>query len=192
MFLSSSKSKIMIDLQDNIQRVANSRNQFLQELLNLSHEQAQFKPSPDSWSICEITEHMVWAENIGINRMWRAVSGIKNHQPVWKGNPVHEQLTIEEIISKTWQTKEKVPDVAKPIWGGPIDYWVVALRGCQPVLEKFVKELEGLDPLEIIYPHPISGPLNIIQRIDFLGFHLDRHQQQILRVKANVNYPSAK
>lgn len=179
----------MHDLQTYLQRIAIARQQFIQEASNLSHAQVQFKPSPESWSICQITEHIVWAEQIGINRMWQAVNGAKNNLPVWQGEAIHHGLSIEEIIEKTWQTKEKVPEVAKPHWGGPIEYWIAGLKACQKVLDKLAVELEGFDPSQIIYPHPISGPMNLWQRLDFLRFHLDRHREQIMRVKRTKGFP---
>ena len=178
----------MSNLQSYIQQVAAARQQFLQEVADLSLAQAQFKPSPEAWSITEITEHIVLAERIGVNRMWQAVQGFKNNQPVWEGEPIHEGSSIEVVIDQTWQTKEKVPDVAKPRWGGPIAFWEASLEACQPVLEKLGKELEGLNLKQIIYPHPISGPLNIYQRLDFLRFHLERHREQIQRVKSTPGY----
>lgn len=180
----------MSTLNAYIENVSKARQQFIQEAFGLSHKQANFKPTPEAWSICQITEHIVWAEQIGINRMWQAVNGAKNNNPVWEGEAIHHGLSIEQIIESTWQAKEKVPEVAKPIWGGPIDFWISALAACQNVLEKLGDELEGLDPAQVIYPHPISGPLNLWQRLDFLRFHLERHHAQIKRVKAAVGYDS--
>jgi hypothetical protein len=46
--------------------------------------------------------------------------------------------------------------------------------------------MEGLDPEAIIYPHPISGPLNVKQRMEFLRFHMERHIHQIERIKKSM------
>ena len=63
-------------------------------------------------------------------------------------------------------------------------------RGAHPVLEQLADALRGVDLAEIIYPHPISGPLDAQQRREFLRFHLDRHRDQIIRVRSHAAFPS--
>jgi hypothetical protein len=135
---------------------------------------------------------MVWAEMGGINGMWKTLEGIKNNKPLWAGEAIHHGLPIEKIIEKTWKEKEQVPEIAKPRWGGPVAYWIAALHGCQHLLESLCLKLEGHDLEQIIYPHVISGPLNVIQRMEFLRFHLNRHQLQIENLKRHPDYPISK
>ncbi len=97
--------------------------------------------------------------------------------------------STEQIIEKTWQAKEKVPEIAKPRWGGPVEYWIAALRACQSLLDALNSALTGLDPEQVIYPHSISGPMNVTQRMEFLRFHLERHQRQIENIKAHPDFP---
>ena len=39
-----------------------------------------------------------------------------------KSLPVHQGLSIEEIMAKTWQLKKQVSEIAAPIWCGAINY----------------------------------------------------------------------
>ena len=39
--------------------------------------------------------------------------------------------------------------------------------------------------------YPISGPLDVRQRLEFLRFHLDRHRAQIEQVNAHLDFPQA-
>jgi DinB superfamily len=177
-------------LQHLILEVYNARQRFVHAVHGVTESQAAFKPDDDSWSLTDNVEHMVWAEMGGINGIWKTANSIRVGKPIWTGDAIHHGRTIEEIIQLTWQPKEKVPEVAKPRWGGPIEYWVLALRNCQPLLEQMGRGLEGLDLERVIYPHIISGPLNVIQRMQFLRFHLDRHKNQIERIKEHPNYPT--
>lgn len=179
----------MNDLEKLILQVEIARQQFISAASGLSPEQAYFKPSKEEWSVVENTEHMVWAEYGGINGIWRAIEGLKINKPAWEGVSSNQGLSIEEIIEKTWQKKEKVPESARPKWGGPIDFWIASLQNCQRLLESLSKALVGLDIENIIYPHPISGPLNVPQRMEFLRFHLERHQRQIENIKAHPDFP---
>ena len=172
-----------------LQSVEQARAAFLAETANLSLQQAQFKPSPEFWSITDITEHIVRAEQIGLAGMWKAILGKKNAQPIWEGDNPNLGLSIEEVVKQTWQEKEQVPEVARPVWGGALGFWRASLESCSLVLQQLMEELGEMSPEEIVYPHPISGPLNVIQRLEFLRFHLERHQAQIQRVKAHPDYP---
>lgn len=179
----------MKNLKPLLAEVSEARQHFIRAASGLTSEQSQFKPSPEVWSIVDNVEHMVWAEMGGINGIWRTLNGIRINKPVWAGEAIHDGLSIEEIIEKTWQAKEQVPETAKPRWGGPVEYWTAALAGCQNLLEALSRELEGYDPEKIIYPHIISGPLNVVQRMEFLRFHLNRHQRQIENIKMHPDFP---
>lgn len=171
--------------------VAQARQQFIQAASGLSNGQAQFKPSEAEWSVVDNVEHMVWAEMGGINGIWKTLEGIRSKKPIWQGEAIHHGLPIEAIIEKTWKEKEQVPEIAKPRWGGPVEYWIAALNNCQGLLELLSHELKGYDLEKVIYPHILSGPLNVIQRMEFLRFHLNRHQSQLERIKAHSGFPSA-
>lgn len=179
----------MADIQALIKQVDVARGEFIQAASGLTQEQSQFKSSPDVWSVAENAEHLVWAEMGGINGMWKTLNAVKQNKPLWTGEAVHHGLSIEAIIDKTWRPKEQVPEVAKPRWGGPVEYWIATLKGCQPLLLKFAEQLEGYNPEQIIYPHILSGPLNVVQRLEFLRFHLNRHQRQVENIKTHPEFP---
>lgn len=179
----------MSELKQLVDEVAQARSRFLELILDVSHEQAIFKPQPTTWSILEITEHIVRAEEAGVSGMWRALDAYRQGNVLWSGDPVHKGMSIEEVIAQTWNLKENVPDIAAPRWGGSLSYWVATLRSKQDVLVGLSQALSGLALEDIIYPHPISGPLDVRQRLAFLGFHLDRHRQQVLVLKSDPDYP---
>jgi hypothetical protein len=172
-----------------LHQIQEARQCFIQNISGITHTQAVFKIAPDIWSIVENAEHIVWAEKIGICRMWMAVEDFRKNPMVLAYAPIHDGLPIEAIIEKTWQPKEQAPEIAKPHWGGTLDFWIAALETHQPLLEALGKTLIDLDLEQIIFPHPISGPMNIVQRLEFLSFHLDRHRQQINTIKQNPDFP---
>ncbi len=181
----------MEDVDRLIAAVAQARERFLAAVGGLSAEQATFKPAPARWSILEITEHVVRAEEAGVGGVWRALDGYRRGEPVWTGDPVHKGLSIEEVVARTWQPKEQVPEIAAPRWGGALSYWVARLRSQQLVLEELAKSLAGVALEEVIYPHPISGPLDVRQRLEFLRFHLDRHRGQVEALRSEQAFTEA-
>lgn len=172
-----------------IQETEEARQRFIAVVSGLSFEQVNFKPDPDTWSITEITEHITRAEQSGTMFMFKALDGYKRGQPVWSGDLIHKGLPIEEVIDKTWQPKEKVPEIAAPSWGGSIAYWIALLKAQTHLLKEFGIAMNGYDLEAIVIPHLLSGPLDIRQRLEFLRFHLDRHRNQVERVKQHPDYP---
>ncbi len=152
----------------------------------MTDEQANWKPADDVWNAVDITEHLFWAEQGGILGMWKVLRAKQEGKPVWEGERIHQGLSIEEIVARTWQPKEKVPAVAAPRLGGPVGFWVVSLAGLQQPLENFCSELVNEDLEAIIHPHPISGPLDIRQRLEFLRFHIDRHRHQVAALRQQM------
>ena len=138
----------------------------------------------------EILEHLVLAEQGGINFSWKAADGYRKGQSFWEGTSPNSGLTIEQIIERTWKTKEKAPESATPRLGGPVQYWIATLDACQPVLEKLGGVLKTLPLSEVIYPHFLSGPLDASQRLEFLRFHLEHHLKQIEALKKEANFPA--
>ncbi len=184
----------MSEIDRLLRDVAAARERFLDAVGTPSADQAEFRPESGAWSITENVEHITLAEHVGINGIWRALEGIRAGRPVWTGDPVHRGRPIEEVIGSTWKDREQVPPIAAPRWGGPVAFWAAALRSCQPLLEALAKELrlaesQGTGLTAIVYPHPISGPLDAHQRLEFLRFHLDRHRAQVLRIREHPCFP---
>jgi hypothetical protein len=169
--------------------VEDARDRYLNSVRILSSAQGSFKPSPDEWSAAEITEHLVHAEYGGISGIWKALDGSRRSDPPWSGDHVNRGLSIEEIVARTWKPREEVPVGAGPRLGGPLAFWIAALESCRQLLDRIAGELAGEDLERIVYPHPISGPLDAGQRFEFLRFHMDRHTAQVDRLRQHPEFP---
>jgi hypothetical protein len=166
-----------------------ARQQFLARIAGLSAEQAAFKVDAEAWSIAEIMEHLVHAESGGINLIWRAAEAVSRGDPVWSGESPNRGLSIEDVVQRTWRKRETSPQSARPRIGGPIGYWAAALRSCSALLAELKPVLLGLSLEDVIYPHAISGPLDARQRLEFLAFHLGRHERQVAEVMTRPEFP---
>lgn len=166
-------------IQKLIQDVSTARNQYLHKIASVTEAQASWKPDPEAWNMVEITEHLYWAEQGGIFGMWKTLHAIRDGSMVRTYESTHKNMPIEQVIGMTWQPKEKVPAVASPRLGGPLSFWKPSLYSLQDVLIAFGQDLKE-DELRLqAHPHPISGALDFQQRIEFLRFHINRHQEQV-------------
>ena len=173
-----------------VNEVRNSRNRVLAAVDNLSPAQGAFKPGPTQWCVNEILEHLVLAEQSGITKMWLAADGVRSGTPVWTGFHSNRGLSIDEVVARTWKDQEAAPALCTPMFGGPLAYWKEAFALCQKLLDALHPALQGLDLENVIYPHFISGPLDLGQRLEFLRFHMDRHHAQIERLKQTPGFYS--
>jgi hypothetical protein len=170
-------------LNELIEKVERTRTDFIEACSGLTREQSHYKIAEDAWSITDVAEHIVRAEWGGMNGIWSAIDGYRSNQLVWEGENTNKGLSIEEIVERTWQRHQPAPEPARPQWGGPIEFWLVCLRNCKNTLAETYRQMEGLDPEKIIYPHPLSGPLDVNQRMEFLRYHMERHIRQIENIK---------
>ena len=165
-----------------LKKITGARKLFIDEVSKFSEPLSKWKATPESWCATEITEHLFWAEQGGILGMWKSLLASREGKTVWEGEEIHKGLSIEQVVSKTWKIKEIVPAVASPRMGGPIHFWITSLAGLQEQLDALGKELNGDDLRIMTQPHPISGPLNMQQRLEFLCFHLERHFNQLKEI----------
>jgi len=173
--------KLLIEIKE-------SRARILDEISDLTAIQGAQKKSSDSWSIQEVIEHLVLAERGGYDLICSAAERFKNNDPVWSGTSENEGLTIEKIIERTWKPKEDAPESATPKGNWSLSVWVSHFRNCDDLLSDLPVKLEDLPLTQVIYPHFLCGPLNAIQRLEFIRFHLDRHLIQVKSIKDTLGF----
>ena len=157
-----------------------ARSRVLAAVEGLTNAEAGWKPAPDKWSVAEILEHLVLAEQSGLEKIYRAV---ESTTPLTEANP-NLGLSIEAIVERTWKGPVAAPPVATPHGAGTLDYWRAAFSASSHVVADVANKLEGKELSAIIFPHFLCGPLDARQRLEFLRFHMDHHLKQIQRVLA--------
>lgn len=173
-------------IQKLIQDVSIARTQYIDKVAGISEAQASWKPDAEVWNVVEITEHLFWAEQGGIFGMWKTLHAIREGSMGRTFESPHKNMPVEKVILTTWQPKEKVPAVAAPRLGGLLSFWKPSLSSLQEVLNAFGQDLQE-DELRLqAHPHPISGPLDFQQRIEFLRFHINRHKEQVSQLLATM------
>ena len=175
----------MVTVPTLINDVNSARRRVLATVENVSPDQEQLRLGPDEWSVPQVIEHLVLAEQGGIYGMWTALQAARNGDGDWDEDLPHRGRTIEEIIALTWREREDAPPAAVPDIDGPLAFCVTELEACQYLLASLGTALHGLDPETIIHPHFLMGPLDVNQRLQFLRWHLDHHRAQIVEILEN-------
>ncbi|MBV8391531.1 MAG: DinB family protein [Mucilaginibacter sp.] len=162
-----------------ISEVATARNSYISLIENINEPYASVRPAEGQWCMVDTTEHLFWAEQGAIYGMWKILYAIRNGTAERTYESAHKDWSIEKIIAETWKEKEQVPAVAAPRLGGTLAFWKSSLSNLQQVLEAFGNDIQD-DELRLqAHPHPISGAMDFHQRLEFLRFHIQRHQGQV-------------
>jgi hypothetical protein len=62
------------------------------------------------------------------------------------------------------------------------------LRHAHQQLELLKPRLEAIDPAAVSFPHWVFGPLTLGQWLLFMGYHIQRHHDQIVSITKLPDY----
>lgn len=158
-----------------IARLKQSRDAYLRTLKGVNDAAAKIKPSPDAWSILDVSEHVATAERQMLT-LW-----MKLAQPGQADRALDEAIvansqdrTRKQVAPERSRPAGKMPSVAQGI--EQFDFY----RG------QTIAYLEGeLEDLRVkTVAHPIAGQIDGYQLFLLMACHAERHAKQIEEIKA--------
>ena len=170
-----------------------TRNGIVGATKGLSEAQWTFKPAPDRWSIAEIVEHVVLAQELILG-------------------PVREQLAKAPAASTDRDYKQvdavvvsKIPDrltkYPAPEFLKPTGRWTPA-EAMDRLMKDYAQLTEYLESTPDLRQHSVDAPplkavsngkyesMDGYQWVLAAAAHVERHTKQILEVKADPNFPA--
>lgn len=163
-----------------------TKTDFLNEIKGLSETQLNFKESPERWSVAEVAEHIIVAENgvlpLIINKVLKApvAAGKDNYR-------VKDQAVWMAVTNRS--TKFTAPESVQP--NGRFKSKAEILTGFKEARNKtieFVKTTD-IDLRNHFADNPVMGVIDGYQWLIFLNAHSQRHLDQIKQIKADPNFP---
>ena len=154
----------------------------LQHLDSLTSEKLTFKAGPDKWSIVEVVEHLVIAEQDLLKQL-------STHIPVSTLDPEAKTPEKHQTVIKVMERdiEVDVPHESMEPHGrialeDLLNQWNV-IREMLPGLLAEIKSDNKDDP---VYQHPYGGPLDIADTLQFFEVHFDNHMRHIDRILAQA------
>ncbi len=171
---------------DGLAALGTARADLLAEVRPLDPVQLRFAPGPAQWSIAQVVEHLVLAEEL-------ALRGLHSPRPVADRGPA-VVATLRYAMVKgvlgSRLVKVRTPSRAlNPEGGATLDTlerrWLEAGAG----LEAFLRDLPPPRRGERLFRHPAAGWLSLHQMLDFLAFHVRHHQRQVRGIRRAAGFP---
>ncbi|MCC7223807.1 MAG: DinB family protein [Chitinophagales bacterium] len=165
------------------------RTEFWDDIAASSPEQRLFKPKPDAWSMLQVAQHIIAAEEatlLFVSTRQRIKSSFWGR---WRSRIRSFGLKLfllSPLKAKAPNVPGLVPDGSKS-YEQLSNHWDAVREQWRQFLTNF--EAEHLE--DVVFKHPIAGKFNLLQTIDdFMAPHISHHLQQLQRIKASPDFPS--
>ena len=158
---------------------------FVTTLEGFSPAQLDFRADPRAWTPVQVGHHVVLAEQ-------RTADSIKKHRGMRSGKrSLRFQVgnALLWLVLKTGlRVKNPVPEAA-PDDDIDLDQLLQAWDKARDDLEAVLSETKERGLEYAAFNHPIGGPFNVQQALEFLVAHLDHHLRQLDRIQQNPSFP---
>ncbi len=173
-------------LADRIATLDRVREEFVATVGAATEEQRRFKPAPESWSMLEVTEHCVLAEEKSVLGM------LKGPPPGTTVTPVARVRMWMVRLVMTSDIRVKVP-VARvvPTGGATLPELAARWDESRRSLAAYLERLTEADAGTARFRHPIGGWVTAGEGVAFLAGHIGHHARQLGRIRRAGGFPSA-
>ena len=175
-------------LADIYAMLARAHLTFAAGIANLNDAQTQFRPAADAWTIEEILEHLAITNGGFVRINYKLIK-----QAEAAGAPPLPGLNLKHILltddGQPNPLKFPAPETVKPKGGQRLSESCAKIEQAHTDIQAAQSRLAASDCSLPTFPHPAVGPLNAYQWLIVYGEHMDRHRQQIERLKAAPGFP---
>ncbi len=171
-------------LQAAFNAIEKSRKDLFEDLMNYDDEVINKKPSPNAWSIAQVAEHLIIAEEYSLKYLQKKtqdtskvpVAGLSSKWRFFLTNSVfvlNINFKAPEVVipTNTFATVDQLNE-----------RWNKVRSGTFELLNK----LPDADLKKEIWKHAVSGKMNVYQMVAFFNMHFNRHRKQVYRTLAEV------
>jgi uncharacterized damage-inducible protein DinB len=173
----NSVAEIYVDLDE-------ARARLFGAVEHLTDEQLGFRPSPESWTVAEIVEHLSIVERRVARMLGLMLTKLEPEAARAEGS-TFEPVSVAEFVERSRTEKYTAPDEIRPK-GLPLSDSLVALRDSRSALSSLRERVERVDGTRARFPHPVWGPLDLYQWLAFVSAHEQRHLSQIEALKERM------
>ncbi|MBI5580058.1 MAG: DinB family protein [Deltaproteobacteria bacterium] len=170
---------MVADLKIRYDALEAKRQSIFTLLYGLNADQTTFRDGPSRWSILMVLEHAVIAEEMVLADIRRA-----DTEGTAPKSPEAFHMVIK-AFEKDIPVEVPLPEL-EPTGGVLLDELIVRWEAARTGLRQALMKI----PLETlrapICHHPVAGPMDARETLEFLAGHLDHHLRQIRRIGETI------
>ena len=169
------------EIQLLIAELENRKLALLKDFKVYSNDHLQFQPAPDRWSMLMALQHIVLGEQ-----------GIRRTEAELRHNPVRQRLKAGKMFAVVMDVLEKdipveVPDpFLAPDGSMGLDELIVLWERERKVLCDLLEKVTEETVNEVMFSHPVAGPLDPVRTLQLAIAHFDTHRRQIDRLRNEI------
>jgi hypothetical protein len=171
---------MLSDIQETFDNLEIKYGKLLQQLNSLTDDVLYFKAGADKWSIVEVIEHLVVAEE----NMQEQLSGATAAPPL---DPQDRSAKNFHIVIKV-MTKDipvDVPDESlEPHGQLSLEELLGRWDDTRKKNRAYIDAINSEKVEDLVYRHAFAGPLNMAETLRFIDVHFDNHMRHIDRIIA--------
>lgn len=178
---------MLAELQQQCADLDQRSNALLDNLTGLTPLELRFKPSPSSWSILEVVQHLVLSEQdvIGQARFADTPTLLRRDPRAYLGYPM---VFLVLYYGVPWP----VPSAGmKPDGRATLTELCTQWSNLHSWLRRYIDRLTPATIKRAVFYHPLTGPLTVKQTLILSHTHLTCHTRQIERIKQIALYRTA-
>ncbi len=203
--------------RDRLNEFASARALTLAAVGPLVQAQLDFSPRPGRWSVGQIADHLLLAEDLYRGEVVQLVELARAGQPTYRRRsfaevnvaPLHlpdavlswmealfaymNRLIPDRVLSLVTEfpiVPTRNPDVATPRPGRPAAELKADLAASMAKTRLAIESNADLDFYQLVSEHPVTGMTNVAQILTFLARHERRHQGQMEGVRVDPRFPA--
>ncbi len=172
-------------LQAHFDALEKRRQDFLTALERCTPEQRSFQPEAGEWSLGEVAHHLLLVEQGVLGVLadgGRAPTGRRRIRD-WIGS-----AAVRLVFALGIRVKVPVRGV-RPKAGVPLEEVRRQWDDTRAALVVYLESITESALRKPVLRHPISGPMDVLQGLVFLGRHFDHHLRQARRIRRAAAFP---
>lgn len=173
---------MLTELRTRFDAIEQRRLAHLARVATLDDELLRYHPEPGSWSIIQVTEHLVLLEQMVVKAMTRELRPGVRRRWWHRIGAWMVAFVFRHGFRVPAPTRRVVPTEETPVERSA-EQWAALRTQMAAFLESVTPERARV----LGFRHPVAGPLDVVATLDFVATHHDHHMRQIARIEQSWN-----
>jgi hypothetical protein len=149
----------------------------------ISQTESESKPSPEAWSIGEVTHHLLLSERRLSQQILESIANGREGEFEQEKVSAQRSFPLEDTADTEKSGKGTAPEPTQPSAGLSITDLLEDLRQARDETRAQLLPLRTRPLGNLWWEHPRFGPVTLYERIRMSGYHDLKHLTQLARIK---------